>query len=834
VAKGKYDKKIVLIDAHAILHRAYHALPDFSSSKGEATGGLYGLASMLIRIISELKPDYLVACYDRAEPTFRKQVYEDYKAKRPKAEPELISQIIRSRDIFTALNIPIYDQAGFEADDIIGTLVEKLKNNKDAQVVIASGDMDTTQLVDKDRVVVFTLKKGLNDTVVYDEKMVKERYGFAPEYLADYKGLRGDPSDNIIGVEGIGEKTATTLIQEFGTIEEIYKKLKKNEKEFLNKGVKPRIVEILKENEEEALFSKTLATIRTDAQIDFKLPTKTWSESFDPSEAEKLFNELEFRTLIGRVKKLVDNVASVRSTTSGSPRKVASLPRGRLEVGLLTSANGEAGEVVSRVARSDFARPTPEDRQETKKLALGLWLINSDNTNPTLEDIYNYAGVQDLPAGQAGLKKAKEKIESELVKRNLQKVYKDIELPLIPILDQAKERGILVDKELLAKLSKDYHAKLAELEKKIYQLAGASLPAGRQEFNINSPKQLGEILFTKLNLSVKGLKKTAGGAQSTRESELVKLQDAHPIIAEILAYRELQKLLSTYLDNLPAQLDDESALHTTLNQAGTTTGRMSSSEPNLQNIPTKGEQGAAIRGAFIARPNHEFLSFDYSQIELRVLAALSEDPDLIKIFKEGKDIHSSVATKVFGVKEGEVTKEMRRKAKVINFGIIYGMGVNALRANLGTTRDEAQQFMDNYFASFPTIKKYFELVIKGARERGYTETLFGRRRYLPALQSKLPQIKASAERMAMNAPLQGTAADIIKLAMIRADQDLENAGLKEKAHLLLQVHDELIYEVEKKAIEQTIPIIKQAMEEVVETKVPILVDTTHGLNWGEL
>lgn len=789
-----------MIDAHAILHRAYHALPDFSSSQGEPTGGLYGLASMMMRIITDLKPDYIFACYDRAEPTFRKQVYENYKAKRPKAEPELISQIIRSRDIFTSFHIPIYDQPGFEADDIIGTIVDKLKKEKETQVVIASGDMDTLQLVDDDRVVVFTLKKGLNDTVVYDEKMVRERYGFEPKFLIDYKGLRGDPSDNIIGVEGIGEKTATTLIQEFGTIEDLYKKIKRDEKVLLAKGIKPRIVEILKTNEEEAIFSKTLATIRRDAKIDFKLPKATWVETFDTKLAEELFTELDFRTLIGRLKKL----------------KESQLPA--------------TGEVVSGYARNDFSvageAHTPEEEKEIKELAIALWLINSDRTNSKLEDIFNYAGLP-AQAGTENLAKAKEKILADLDKLGLIKIYQEIELPLIPILSGAQARGIKVDKKLLKKLSGDYHLKLADLEKVIYQLAG-------QDFNINSPKQLGEILFTKLNLSIKGLKKTAGGSQSTRESELVKLKEAHPIIEEILAYRELQKLLSTYIDNIPNLLDGNDILHPTLNQTGTTTGRMSSTNPNVQNIPTRGEQGAVIRNAFVSRPGYELLALDYSQIELRVLAVLSEDPDLVKIFQEGKDIHTSVAARVFGLPESEVTKEMRRRAKVINFGIIYGMGVNALKVNLGTTRDEAQVFMDNYFASFPTIKKYFELVISGARERGYTETLFGRRRYLPTLRSPLPQIKAGAERMAMNAPLQGTAADIIKLAMIQVDHDLKEAGLADKVFLLLQIHDELIFEIKSGMAGEVLPIIKKAMEGVVKLSIPIEVSSALGPCWGEL
>lgn len=775
--------KIVLIDAHAVLHRAYHALPDFNSSQGEPTGGLYGLSLMLIKIITDFKPDYIFACYDRAEPTFRKQVYDHYKAKRPKAEPALVSQIIRSRDIFNALNIPIYDQSGFEADDIIGTIVKKLTTDhqdflpSSTQIIIASGDMDTLQLVKNNQVVVFTLKKGLNDTIIYNEDLVRERYGFDPVFLVDYKGLRGDPSDNIIGVEGIGEKTASILIKEFGTIENLYRQIKTDEKSLLAKGLKPRIIGILKENEEEAIFSKTLATIRLDVPINFIWPTKSWKEDFDVAQAERVFMELDFRTLVGRLKQL-----------TGAPA-----------VNINTDRINE---------------------NELRETAIALWLINSDLTNPTIQDIYSYARSDNF-------KIAQKKIFADLIKLDLMKIYQEIELPLIPIINQAEKRGIKLDKKLLAELAKDYHYKLTEREEKIYQLAG-------QQFNINSPKQLGEVLFTNLKLSFKGLKKTAGGNQSTRESELIKLKDTHPIIDEILAYRELQKLLTTYIDNLPKLADQEGAIHTTLNQTGTTTGRMSSVNPNLQNIPTKGEQGLAIRRAFIARDGHLLASFDYSQIELRVLAILSKDPDLIQIFKTDQDVHSSVAMKVFGVPQEAVTKEMRRRAKVINFGIIYGMGVNALQVNIGATRQEAKQFQDNYFASFPTIKKYFETVIVEARKKGFTETLFGRRRYLPALKSPLPQIRASAERMAMNAPLQGTAADIIKLAMIKIQRDLEKNNLTKKVFLLLQVHDELIFEIKKEALSSALAIIQTAMEKVIDLDIPIKVSSATGRSWGEL
>ncbi|MFA5736658.1 MAG: DNA polymerase [Candidatus Paceibacterota bacterium] len=776
-------KKLVLFDAHAIIHRAYHALPDFVSSQGEPTGGLYGVATMLMRIISDLKPDYLVACFDRAETTFRKQAYEGYKAGRPKAEAELIAQLIRARDIFTAFGIPIYDAPGFEADDIIGTIVEKLKTNNNLQIIIASGDMDTLQLVKGDRVIVYTLRKGLTDTVIYDEKNIRERYGFAPALIADFKGLKGDPSDNIIGVSGVGDKTATILIQEFGSIEQIFKKLKKDEKIFINRGVKTRIVNLLKENEEEAIFSKTLATIRYDAPIEFSLPEKTWTETFSFFPVEKIFMDLEFRSLIGRLKNL---------------------------------KFGEGLKIKEESSKNE----EEIDPEDIRRVGVMVWLLNSDLTVPKLEDILQFAGCDNLL-------EAEKLILNKLKDKGLEKVWLEIEKPLLPIIKSMEKRGVLIDTVYLKKLSQDYHIKLSKLENEVYEFV-------EETFNINSPKQLGEVLFDKLKLSVKGLKKTATGARSTRESELLKLKGIHPVIEKILEYRELQKLLSTYIDNIPTMLDHENVLHATFNQNGTTTGRMSSNNPNLQNIPARAGLGTAVRGGFVARPGFKLLSFDYSQIELRVLAALSGDPNLTAVFKENKDIHSAVASKVFGVKEEAVTKEMRRRAKVINFGIIYGMGVNALKTSLSATKQEAEQFMANYFLTFPTIKNYFEGVVTNAKIKGYTETLFGRRRYLPALRSPLPQILAAAERMAMNAPLQGTAADIIKLSMIEGEKRLKEAGLGEKAHLLLQIHDELIYETAEDVVEEVKKIICLTMEKTVKLPVPLLVSYDCGRSWFDL
>lgn len=782
-------KRLVLLDAHAILHRAYHALPDFSTSKGEPTGALYGLSAMLIKIIEDLKPDYLMACYDLKGPTYRHELFKEYKAGRKKAEDDLVLQMKRSRDIFNSLNIPIYDMQGFEADDILGTIVtilqEKIEKGQ-IEIIIASGDMDTMQLIKDEKIKVYTLKKGINDTVIYDEKAIVKRFGFTPEQIIDYKGLRGDPSDNIPGIKGIGEKTATVLIKEFGNIENIYKSLEKGEEErFKGIGITPRIINLIKENKEEAEFSKVLSTIRRDVPISFQLPEKTFSEDIDVEKANQLWRELEFRTLGERLKKV-------------------------LSVYGFKEEKKEQEETI--------------DQLDLQKTFIALSLINSNLTNPELEDVYSFANTHNY-------KEAKEYIFKELSERNLQELYKEIELPLLPIIARMEERGVKIDHNLLQELSKDYHKELNLLEKKIWEFAGT-------EFNINSPKQLGEILFDKLNISIKNQKKTSSGARSTKESELEKMRDLHPIIPLIFEYRELAKLLGTYIDAIPPLLDHNDRLHTKFMQNGTTTGRLSSKDPNLQNIPVKTKLGHAIRRAFIAENGYKLLALDYSQIELRIAAFLSKDPKMMQIFKNNEDIHTSVAAFVFGVPHNEVSTEMRRKAKVINFGIIYGMGVLALKQNLGTTREEAQNFLNDYFETFKILAEYLEKVKKEAKEKGFTETIFGRRRYFEGISSSIPYIRAQAERMAINAPIQGTEADIVKLAMVRVFDYLQKKGLSEKVFPLLQVHDELIFEVKEEDVEQVSLKIKGIMENILTPEqtlgIPLSVSLSIGNNWGEL
>jgi len=825
MVKKTNKKKLILLDSHAIIHRAYHALPDFMNSKGEPTGAIYGLATMLFKIITDLKPDYIVACFDLPKKTFRHEAYDDYKAGRAKTDEALVSQLIRSRDFFRACSIPMYDCEGFEADDLLGTIVEQLKNQKDKiDIIIASGDMDTLQLVDNEDVQVYTLKKGINDTILYDQKKVEARFGFSPDKLPDYKGLRGDPSDNIIGIKGIGEKTATILISKYGTIENLYKDIIKGKTDFKAIGITDRVLNLLKEGEEEAMFSKTLATIRRDAPVIFNLPENIWRDTVDKKVVASFFQEFEFKSLQNRFLIILNGKESgVRenSFSQGSHSPAESGREGISSPDILEQENG-FGQTI---AQKTFSDPNPT---EIIKSQIAYWLLNSEKTNPDIEEVKSYKGSHSF-------EEALLLLEKDIKKEDLVYVYENIEIPIISIINEMEKQGILVDLVYLKKLSEEYHKELDLLEKNIWKEAGC-------EFNINSPKQIGDILFNKLGLSIKGIKKSAGGAISTRESELEKLKDEHVIIGEILKHREIQKLLSTYIDTIPSSVGPDGRLHTHFIQAGTTTGRFSSNNPNLQNIPIKTEKGKNIRNAFVAPEGYLLASFDYSQIELRVAALLSQDSYFIKVFNDGQDIHSAVAMKVFGVKEEEVTHDMRRKAKVINFGILYGMGVNALKENLGSDRKEAQIFYDNYFAQFPTIADYLLSIKNFAKQNGYTKTLFGRKRYFPGIKSPIPFIRAMAERMATNAPIQGTAtADIIKIGMKRVDEALHRAGLIKDSKLILQVHDELVYEIKKEKVEEISKIIKQAMEDVIPLEfikdintVPLLVSVYFGKNWGDL
>ncbi len=774
--KTTNTKTLVLIDAHAVLHRSYHAMQGFATRDGRPTGAIYGLVSMILKLELEFKPEYIVACFDLPKPTFRHTSYDGYKAGRVKAEDGLVEQLKIAPSICERLHVPVYSCEGFEADDLLGTICEMEKKNKDLNIIIASGDMDTLQLVDDKKVQVYTLKKG-NDAVLYDREGVIKRYSFTPEQIPDYKGLAGDPSDNIMGIAGIGEKTATALIKEFGTIENLYKVLRKDRNIFLEKGFKERMVKLLEEGEEEALFSKTLATIRKDAPIDFKLPEKYWLDSIHVNDYDDVCNEFEFRVLRNKFPK-------------------------------------------ERVVAEDTETLSVRQLEELQVMTN---LLHSEMTKPTLLDMQGLTG-------ETTHEKIKEKLVAELKQEELYKLYEEVEEPLIDIIKEMEVNGIKLDVQKLKVLSKQLHESVARLEKEIHKLSGV-------EFNIASPKQLGEVLYEKLGLGTK-IRKTSTGAKSTNISELEKIKDEHPVVVKIMEYREVTKLLSTYVDTLPTFVKDDGRIHAHFVQTGAGTGRFSCEDPNLQNLPIKSELGQKVREAFVADKGKVLLSCDYAQIDLRAAAILSGDKNLVEIFEKGIDVHTGTAARVFRVKEEDVTPDMRRKAKAINFGILYGMGVTSLKEGMGVERKEAQEFYDQYKATFVRLMEYLEEVKASAWKKGYTETLLGRRREVPLLKSPLPFLRAQGERIALNAPIQGTSADIIKLAILDAHEYIVKHKLQDKVKLSLQIHDELVFELDEKVAEQVADELVLVLENVLAkrnlTKLPIKASRTLGANLQSL
>ncbi|MDE2057255.1 MAG: hypothetical protein KGI78_00180, partial [Patescibacteria group bacterium] len=607
---SKRRKRLVLLDTHAIIHRAYHALPEFTGPDGRPTGALYGLVAMLIKMVNDLEPDYIAACYDLPVPTVRHEAYEAYKGTRAALDDALAEQIERSREVFKAFSIPVYEKPGFEADDLLGTIARETKGKVD--VVIASGDMDTLQLVDDDRVRVYTLKKGLNDTILYDEEKVEERFGFGPALIPDLKSIMGDPSDNIKGVPGVGEGSALKLVASYGALEKLLAALKKKggvEAVAAKAGIQKRYAQLVLDHEEDARFSKALATIRTDAPIAFAIPATPWQEHADLVAILALLDSMGFRSLRDRAKKALGAAAGEEPGESAS--------------------EDEADE------RAVAKRPAiaPERLAEAKAM---LWLISSDFTNPSLDDILAFTKQSEFDAAYAAL-------EAEIAKLGrVREVYEAIEKPLVPVIARMEARGVLVDPAILARLAHEYARELAKIEEAIFKAAG-------HPFNISSPKQMGVVLFDELGLVPDRQKRTAGGQRSTRESELEKIRELHPIVGDILEYRELKKLLSTYIENLPPLLDSEHRLHAEFIQTGTSTGRLASASPNLQNIPLHSARGQAIRHAFVAPPGFALVALDYSQIELRLAAILSGDEKLCDIFRAGRDVHREVAAMVFSV-----------------------------------------------------------------------------------------------------------------------------------------------------------------------------------------
>ena len=768
-------KTIVLLDAHAILHRGYHAMAGFATRDGKPTVALYGFITMVLRIYEDIKPDYIAACFDLPKPTFRHLSYDGYKAGRQKSDDALITQIQEAYALCEALSIPIYKQEGFEADDLLGTLSEQLKKDANTRVIIASGDMDTFQLIDDEVVTVYTLKKA-NEAALFTEKSVVERFGFTPKYIPDYKGLAGDTSDNIIGIKGIGDKTATELIKHYGSIEEMYEVLRKDRQVLLNDGFKERIVKLLEEGEEDALFSKTLATIRRDAPSTYVEPSEHWKDTIHVEKYQAMCDLYEFRSL-----------------------------RNRLHV--------VKGVVEEKETKEDVSHESLED------LRVMVHLLHSEMTNASLIDIQNITGEKEEG-------KIREALLAEIEKEKLLSLYTTVEQPLMGILKEMNRVGIRLDVEKLTTMSKELHAHVEVLEKKIYASAG-------KEFNISSPKQLGDVLYDGLGLGSK-IKKTKTGQKSTNVTELEKIKDEHPVVEMILEYRELTKLLSTYVDALPTFIKEDGRIHAHFIQTGAGTGRFSCEDPNLQNLPVKSELGQKVRAAFIAKEGTSLLSCDYAQIDLRAAAILSRDTHLVEIFENGIDVHTGTAARVFGVKESEVTSDMRRKAKAINFGILYGMGVTALKEGMGVERKEAQDFYDQYKATFTRLMEYLEEVKALAWKQGYTTTLLGRRREVPLLKSPLPFLRAQGERIAINAPIQGTSADILKLAMLDATAYIKEMHYEGKVSLLLQIHDELVFEINEDIKEEVASDLAKILEQVLKKRglsdLPLVVTKSLGEN----
>lgn len=917
-------EKIVIIDGNALLHRAWHAIPNLSTKDGLMVNAVYGWMMLFLKMYKDINPEYIAVTFDVKGGTFRDDLYKEYKANRTKQPDELYAQIGMIKDIVHEFDIPIFEKKGFEADDVIGSICSdpQVDNDKILSVIL-TGDMDTLQLVDENTHV-YAPKRGLSETKVYKIEDVERKFGgLLPYQVIDYKALRGDSSDNVPGVKGVGEKTAIQLLTEFETLENLYEQLEKDETVLEKKGIKKRIINLLKEYKDFAFLSKKLVTIKTDIPIEFNLAACKFNAYNRDGVIEK-FQKYEFRTLLNKLPKFESDTLQENSPQGSlfdqknkddSPHCInIPINKGyilvdteeKLENALQeiskykgyafdTETNGldvynvdllgisicgEAGKAWYIINKPSFLaklKPYLEDSSINKyghnakfdiailnkyginvspvtiDTMIAAYLINPGSRGYGLDaTVFSYLGHEMIPIEKLIGKRGKgqitledvdielvaqyacedadytfqlvEPLIKELQEKNNLKLFQEIEMPLIPILFEMEKNGILLDSTFLNNLSKEIIKNLEKVDKKIYKLAG-------EEFNINSPSQLKVILFEKLEIPMEGLKKTKTGI-STAAGELDKLKELHPIIDLISQHRELSKLQSTYVESLPKLVDMNGRIHTSFNQTIASTGRLSSSDPNLQNIPIRTELGNEIRKAFIAKKDFSLVSADYSQIELRVIASLSGDKHMVDAFKNGRDIHTHTAALIYDIDEVEVIKEQRYAAKAINFGIIYGLGPYGLANNVGISYAEAREFIDKYFEVYSGVKEYLEKVKNETKKNEYFETLFGRRRYLPEINSGVPQIRSAAERAAINAPIQGTAADLMKIAMIRVFQQLSTTF--PQVLMLLQVHDELVFEVPDKDIYKFSKWIKKIMENVHTLHVPIKVDVEVGKNWGNM
>ncbi len=876
---GRGRDVFLILDGNALLHRAWHALPPLTTRDGRVVNAVYGFAMILEKLLGNLKPAYMAVAWDLPGKTFRHEKYPAYKATRVKKEQELYDQIPIIQGMLKLYGIPSLSAEGFEADDIIGTLSKK-GAAKNLENIIVTGDLDALQLVDDSTKILF-FQKGISETKTYDAAAVQERFGLSPEQLIDYKAFRGDPSDNIPGVPGVGEKTAAGLLQTYNDLEGILLALKEGK-------LPDKIAKKLSGHEQTAKDSRELVEIVRDVPISFNAANFKIGKP-DVSALVNLFQDLEFKTLLKKYG-VAEEAKATKGTRNAKAAVIRDLKDVREQLRVLQEADIVAillGEKTQDLFGGSLAfaaltngtttivipEPTAEhlkeiwsamgsaehmtthnlkrllhlssdhevDASRSSDLMIAGYLLGSGTREHDLGSLAHEFLNLRLPAIPVGALDDKglqivgsvvsvmiplhKKLMGALEGAGLKKLYQEIEMPLVPILYRMERAGIKLDGGILEKLSKDFQKELAVLTKKIYRAAG-------QEFNIHSPIQLAELLFEKLKLPTQGIKKTKSGF-STAAPELEKIEDAHAIVPLIGSYRELAKLTSTYVDTLPALLKDDGRVHTTFHQTVTATGRLSSSDPNLQNIPIKTELGNKIRTAFVAEKGRVLIAADYSQIELRLAAVIAQDQAFVNAFREGADIHTRTAAEVWGVAESEVTSEQRRAAKAINFGILYGMGPRSLARSTGLTMDEARDFIDRYFQIHHAIKTYIDETKIKAHERGYVETLFGRRRYFPEINSGVQMLVAQAERMAINMPIQGTEADIMKMAMIHVDGWMRTAA-REKAYMLLQVHDELLFEVDAKFTDEAARAVKQIMETTVALEVPLTVDVEVGDNWGEM
>ena len=870
-------EKLLLLDGNSLAYRAFFALPLLTNDSGIHTNAVYGFTTMLQRILEEEQPTKILVAFDAGKTTFRHETFTEYKGGRQKTPPELSEQFPYLRKLIDAYGIKQYEQELYEADDIIGTLAKEA-SSQDMDVIIVSGDRDLTQLA-TEQVTVYITKKGITEIEKNTPAFIAEKYGLTPLQIIDMKGLMGDSSDNIPGVPGVGEKTAVKLLKEHGSVESLY--------EAMDTLKASKMKEKLVANEEQAIMSKKLATIYTDAPITISLADLAYN---GPKEDEliNVWRELGFKSLLDKSNFTVqeeeqapldyDLVQEVR------PEDLKDVMAVHVELenehyhtcqqlGIALSDGVKTQYIpFDKAAKSDILRRWLEDATKIKYISdskaaqaslkrAGIQLAGVDFdlllasyiNNPALsgDDIATLArelGYYDVQADEAvygkGAKRAipdldqlaqhvsrkafavwslQPKLEALLKENEQFDLYKNLELPLAGILGEMESEGITVNRATLEKMGQELNDKLVVIEQEIYAEAG-------ETFNINSPKQLGVILFDKLGLPV--IKKTKTG-YSTAADVLEKLQSEHAIIEHILLYRQLGKLQSTYIEGLLKEIHvSDSKVHTRFQQALTATGRLSSTDPNLQNIPIRLEEGRKIRQAFVpSKEDWILFSADYSQIELRVLAHMSEDKNLVEAFREGMDVHTRTAMDVFHVSEDEVDSNMRRAAKAVNFGIVYGISDYGLSQNLDITRKEAANFIEKYFASFPGVKQYMDDIVQNAKFNGYVTTILNRRRYLPDITSSNFNLRSFAERTAMNTPIQGSAADIIKKAMIDMDARLKKE--KMQAKLLLQVHDELIFEAPKEEIALLEKIVPEVMENAIELAVPLKVDFNHGSTWYE-